>query len=411
MCILFGANRKDSMIKKVEIFNFKSIEELPIELGRVNIIIGENGCGKTNLLEAIAFASLASHGPIIQETVGRKFRYVAPEFMLPAFADLKENNLSDRTISIKVYGSDGLPKNTTAIYDPKGKEWMTLEKLTDNLNLAQILKEIKETNSEAFEELTNSLKHKEQFMEALQSENFLSMYMLAPELFSALRSTMIDKPELNTFMIYNPEESKLRQFSDEAWTYPLGRNGEGLFQYLKEIHDGEKRDVMERIVQKMSLLDWVDGTSIPDDLLSNEYRLKIGDKYLKESLHYFDQRSTNEGFLFLLFYMTLFSSPDTPPFFAIDNIESAFNPKLCTELIRTIVQLAKDNQKQVIMTTHSPYVLDGLDLSDDDQRLFVARRNKDGHTVIKRIPAVKGLKMRLSEVWMKGMIGGLPDNF
>lgn len=399
------------MINKIEIKNFKSIEELSLELGRINVIIGENGCGKTNILEAIAFAALASQGPILQETVGRKFRYVAPEFMLPAFADMEEKDISDRTISVRVHGQEGLPKSTTAVYDPKRKEWVTMEPLMDNLNLAEILKQIMDTNPVAFDQLTNTLKHKEKFVEALRAENFVSMYMLAPELFSALKSTVIDKPELKSFVIYNPEESKLRQFGDEAWTYPIGRNGEGLFQYLKEIHAGEKQDVMERIVAKMSLLDWVDGTSIPDDLLSNEYRLKIGDKYLKESLHYFDQRSTNEGFLFLLFYMTLFSSPDTPPFFAVDNIESAFNPKLCTELIRTVVQLAKDNDKQVIMTTHSPYVLDGLDLSDDEQRLFVARRNKDGHTVIKRIPPVEGLKMRLSDVWMKGMIGGLPDNF
>ena len=109
--------------------------------------------------------------------------------------------------------------------------------------------------------------------------------------------------------------------------------------------------------------------------------------------------------------MTLFASPDTPAFFAIDNIESSFNPKLCTKLIKTIVELAIENKKQVILTTHNPYVLDGLDLSDDEQRLFVARRSRDGHTVIKRIPFIEDLNMHLSEVWMKGMIGGLPDNF
>ena len=27
------------------------------------------------------------------------------------------------------------------------------------------------------------------------------------------------------------------------------------------------------------------------------------------------------------------------------------------------------------------------------------------------LPPVEGLKMRLSDIWMKGMIGGLPDNF
>jgi AAA15 family ATPase/GTPase len=46
------------MIEKIKISNFKSIEELELDLGRVNVLIGENGCGKTNILEAIGFGSL-----------------------------------------------------------------------------------------------------------------------------------------------------------------------------------------------------------------------------------------------------------------------------------------------------------------------------------------------------------------
>ena len=48
------------MIQKIEIQNFKSIEHLEVEIGRFNVFIGENGCGKSNLLEAIAFASSAN---------------------------------------------------------------------------------------------------------------------------------------------------------------------------------------------------------------------------------------------------------------------------------------------------------------------------------------------------------------
>lgn len=399
------------MISRIEIKNFKSISELSLDLGHVNVIVGENGCGKTNILEAIAFASNAMQGPINAETVGRKFRYVSPDFMLPAFADIQSTDVWDKLISVKAYAKEQEYKGVSALYDSNKKEWVNLETVTEDFRTAISLKQFKEDHPVIFEQLIQSLSDKEKFLEALDAADVIKLFEVAPDLLRAYKNAVLEKPEMNSFIIYNPEESKLRQFSDESQIYPFGRNGEGLFQYLKEIHTGEKNEIMAHIVQYMSLLDWVDGMSIPEDMLSNEYRLKIGDKYLKESLHYFDQRSTNEGFLFLLFYMTLFSSPDTPPFFAIDNIESAFNPKLCTELIRNIVQLAKNNRKQVIMTTHSPYVLDGLDLSDDEQRLFVARRNKDGHTVIKRIPPVEGLKMRLSEVWMKGMIGGLPDNF
>lgn len=39
-------------------------------------------------------------------------------------------------------------------------------------------------------------------------------------------------------------------------------------------------------------------------------------------------------------------------------------------LIRLLIELAKENDKQVILTTHSPFVLDALDLKDDEQRLL-----------------------------------------
>ena len=107
----------------------------------------------------------------------------------------------------------------------------------------------------------------------------------------------------------------------------------------------------------------------------------------------------------------MFNSKDTPQFFAIDNIETSFNPKLCTKLTEYLIESSRKNEKQEILTTHSPYVLDGLDLSNDDIRLFVARRNIDGHTRLERINYREDRNMLLSELWMSGLIGGLPDNF
>ena len=145
--------------------------------------------------------------------------------------------------------------------------------------------------------------------------------------------------------------------------------------------------------------------------MQNEYGLSVKDRYLHDNLSFFDQRSTNEGFLFLLFYATLFISKDTPQFFAIDNIDASFNPKLCMKLVRNLAALAKKYNKQVIVTTHNPAVLDGLNLNEDDQRLFVVRRNDEGHTKAKRIEYKAERTMKLSELWTNGFIGGLPENF
>ena len=171
----------------------------------------------------------------------------------------------------------------------------------------------------------------------------------------------------------------------------------------------------QEIIENLELIDWFDGFEIPKDLVFTERRIRIKDRFLEEGLQYFDQRSSNEGFLFLMFYFALFISKYTPKFFAIDNIDASLNPKLCIELIKILTKLAKKHDKQVIFTTHNPAVLDGLNLNDDEVRLLVVSRNIEGHTKVKRMnhrPTPEGeVPVRLSEKFMRGYIGGLPKNF
>ncbi|KAF0240345.1 MAG: ATPase, partial [bacterium] len=139
------------------------------------------------------------------------------------------------------------------------------------------------------------------------------------------------------------------------------------------------------------------------------------DRYIDSDLKYFDQVSSNEGFLFLLFYFCLFVSNLTPKFFAIDNIDASLNPKLCSELVKRLAVLAEKYDKQAIFTTHNPAVLDGLNLDDEEQKLFIVYRNSLGHTKVRPFSKPKPLEgnepVRLSEAFLRGYIGGLPKNF
>ena len=60
---------------------------------------------------------------------------------------------------------------------------------------------------------------------------------------------------------------------------------------------------------------------------------------------------------------------------------------------------------------HSPFVLDGLDELSEMKRLLVVSRNSDGYTVVNQIKGDKSRSIPLSEAWLKGYIGGLPNNF
>lgn len=64
------------------------------------------------------------------------------------------------------------------------------------------------------------------------------------------------------------------------------------------------------------------------------------------------------------------------------------------------------------MTTHNPLVLDGLDISNDDIRLFSVERDKDGYAQIKRIKVSQELineGQPLSRLWINGRLGGVPE--
>ena len=45
------------MLRNLKITRFKSIRDLKLEFGRVNLFIGGNGTGKSNILEAIGLVS------------------------------------------------------------------------------------------------------------------------------------------------------------------------------------------------------------------------------------------------------------------------------------------------------------------------------------------------------------------
>jgi len=218
---------------------------------------------------------------------------------------------------------------------------------------------------------------------------------------------------LDKFIIYSPENQALRTFQKEGQIQPLGINGEGLFKLINVLN-ADNPDKLNQIKKKLRLIDWFKDFEVPQNLSSMQTSLQITDRYLDTDLSY-DQRSSNEGFLFLLFYFTLFISELTTKFFAIDNIDASLNPRLCRRLIQELVDLAKKNDKQVILTTHNPAVLDGLDLDDDEQRLFVISRNQLGYTKAKRILKPQPLEgqepVKLSEAFLRGYIGALPKNF
>ena len=389
------------MISEIQLKNYKSVVDVSLPLGRFNLLIGANGCGKSNILEGIAVGAAASSDKLDYEYfTNRGIRVVEPRFMLPAFENVNSGNITISIVNDKDIDYEVNIKYNNAAKPARWEDNSVLKRGPVQITKLDLLLAKNYMKSQG-RDIVSVLSNREQILDAhrqiLDNQKQILEY---------------DYSELNGFLIYSLEETRLRQADDSNRTYPLGLHGEGLFSHLKDL--AQRTDgiaIFDEIKENLKVLDWFDDMQVPSEQLSNEFKLKLKDNYLAETINTFDQRSTNEGFLYLLFYLTLVISDETPRFFAIENIDTAFNPKLCREVTRRLTELARKHNKQIIATTHNAAVLDGMDINTDDVRLHVVRRTIDGYTITNRVILKENMTMSLSEAWLKGMIGGLPDNF
>jgi AAA15 family ATPase/GTPase len=384
-------------VNYITITNFKSIVHEKIELGRINIFIGSNGCGKSNILEALTFISASlAHELNMEGLYNRGFRVAKPSLLFNSFLDCNVSNKIEMELS----------------YNYEDKEYIHLAKFvpTDENDIFADWNNINEIHN-LTKVIENVLKdNRESITADIIAKTIKSNY-------SGERTNQINS--IADFVIYSLNTLALRGLNPQSRRIPLGIYGEGIDTLIYNLNFNERKQLEECYY----LFDWLKDVFIDkaDKYKSEGYKLGKGnsilyfvDKYMDISNNIFSAENANEGVLHALFYLILFISKKTPGFFSIDNIETALNPRLCRVLIKELVRLSKKNEKQALITTQNPAIIDGLNLLDDEQRLFVISRNDAGHTKIRRIQFKDNIeikKIKLSEMWMNGLLGAISQEF
>jgi predicted ATPase len=417
------------MITEIKINNFKSVADLTLPLGRFNVLIGANGSGKSNILEAIAFGGAASADKLDNEFLGgRGIRAASVQLMKSAFLNANLSNPIELTfksetneITFRIEDKNKIilewdTETSFRFLEPKGTWKYSISEKISKEAVDYLLKELSSfLETDLFQSLSKENKNliidfiaqlkgfDENDNDENQKKIFSSLYT---NFFLNIYNKVVHNKEIDNFIIYSPEISSLRKFEEESQIKPLGVKGEGMFSVLQIFYENYGEETIVEIRKYLHVIEWFDDFEAIFDKVSGRKGLVVKDRNLPDVT--LNQTNVNEGFLFLLFYISLIISKETPAFFAIDNIEASLHPLLCEELIKILVELSKKHNKQIILTTHNPFVLDGLDLNDPEQKLFVVERNGDGETIAFNIDRpVKNVK--LSEAWMRGYIGGNPE--
>lgn len=397
------------MLSSLTIKNFKSIVDLRLELGRFNVLIGENGCGKSNILEALAMAAGAAAGRLENEDLFlRGMRIARPSLMANAFSDRVPAETVELSLGYPVPGEDEPSMDDTRLRFRNGRWEDTARE--ERFQRLRKMSETYPTIAELLEFITNA--HSESLTDALR----------AIKEQGGESARLLEQRDLpRSYAIFCADTLALRGLSVQSRHEPLGLYGEGLDVAIA----GLSPELRAELIEHARVISWLDDIDVDTHGARKLEGYKLGrslsdlyfaDRFLAADNRIFSAENANEGILHLLFHLVLFLHPETPRLFAIDNLETALNPHLLRHLVKTLVKLAAAHDRQALVTTHNPAALDGLNLHDDAQRLFVVYRDDEGHTQARRVllkpdASVDGAKLKLSELWMRGMLGGIPTHF
>jgi hypothetical protein len=232
---------------------------------------------------------------------------------------------------------------------------------------------------------------------------------------------------LQEYLIFTPTTDVLRGVSRETQPKrPLGLSGGRLPEAIGELLNlVTKNNYYDKITDDFfPLISWASQFSVvPSASLSLSPSASVSpqvicfrDRFMAEGRNDLSGYDVSEGALYVLFLTAIIALPDAPAFCAIDNADHGLNPLLARDLFHYLSQWVIDHedQKQLLVTTHNPLVLDGLLLNDDRVRLFSVNRTNTGKTEINRInitPEVlvlaKEKDLTLSRLWTMGFLGGI----
>lgn len=401
------------MIKQMKIKYFKSIINQTVDFGKLNVFIGANGAGKSNILEAIGMLSAALSGSEMEYSrfSERGMRLSSPAVFRSAFKNIERKPSIDITgvmenLSYHVnLHSDDSNNNPWRYSSEEFKRGQTLSvKISGRSNRGAKVGGIsiaKPTPSQSI--------------------------VTATEVLSGfLEKELSQVKDLKDYAIYAPSTPILRGVSpDTSNKSPLGLYGGSLAEALNNVLSNEL--LRTEMLSFFKLLDWFYslGAGPPSGVLQAKHLhtsnlvVKYKDKYMNKKFDELYAYDVSEGALYILFVIVLLVHKDSPNIFALDNVDSCLNPGLITKLMVYISdKLNENSSKQVFITTHNPTTLDAIDLFNDEHRLFVVKRGDNGGSVFERVLPPKGFTrenwaekfygMKLSEIWLSGAIGGLP---
>lgn len=337
------------MITKIELTNFKSHAHTVIEPGRVTALVGPNGCGKTSVLQAIYYLSLLND----KDNGFVKFR-------------------DEATISDLV--KQGKPKGKVKACGHNKSVWefaASFSSIPDQIDLGLEWKWNKGALHTGSGITTQSVEDQKLVSKAFGESIYfkgisqnLSATSYSEDIPPKITS---DGKGLATVIAYLMLTVSEHHIAIET----------SLREIVPTVLRVRVRPALVKLTEKKMLS--INGAQIPYD----DPRGVMGHEIIFDTTNAKElpAQAMSDGTLLVLGLLTLLYSPSAPQLILLDDIEAGLHPLAQRQLMQTLKDFAEKHDRQIILTSHSPYIIDELNAKD----VWVMAPDKEGVTHTKRL--------------------------
>jgi len=357
------------MITDIHIMNFKSIAAATFQLGQFNCLVGMNGAGKSTVLQVFDFLSHLMRGDVEAWLQDRSW----------SASDLNNKLRKESNISLVV---------TYQIEEGHRLIWR------GDFNRT-MLRCTKEWVDEVWRDGRSDLRHKlfraegsSYTFEGDPSRDVAFTYQ--GSLFSVLKDSEFPEPllafrdamrQIRSLELLAPQLLRKRARSTDL---DIGIGGEKLSAFLGRIKGQDKSSLLTLLKQFYpSVVDFK-----VTSMVSGWKKLSVTEQFGSQTLET-EATHLNDGLLRVLAVLAQSSSHRS--LILLDEIENGINQELVETLVDTLVA----SNQQLVVTTHSPLILNYLEDDVARRAVQLVYKSSDGGTRLRRLFDIPRISAKL----------------
>ena len=365
-------------LTRLQVQNFRSLQDVNIELGAVNVLFGPNGAGKSSLLDTIWF---------VRDCVVRGVDE-ASSFRNHGYAALWDGADEGAHISIKVE-SKSLEYEISFAFSSGRIDPLVGEALSLKTNGNQLIDRKISSDTFKFHEPNNgksqSIRLRESARLALTTYQVLDLSPEAAQLENLLRVIhFYGKADL----------SKLKTLgSQSSHQTLLEHRGRNLWAVLRNLHDRRDFDERYNIIMKFMKKSFprFEGLFIeqtgPQSVYGHAFQ-----KALRQPIPAFGM---SDGQLQMLIHLTALFSQGRhhQSLLLFDEPETSLHPYALVVFAEAVELATTEWNKQVLIASHSPVLISQFEL----ENVFALELGAAGQTIITRVSEMTDIQDLLEE--------------